>query len=158
MPVTLPRTFVMIVAQHLVHATATGFRRVYIAADSICIPAAPPGRKVIKYHINARSCAAEHPNTITYPVAPPAVNVKNNVAIIDPTYTAVNGNRSGTSMPIKCSYGPLRIANDPMNVRLPQVKDKANFCGRMYIIGKPTAKASAKNSADSINRAQNICG
>eukprot|EP00562_Extubocellulus_spinifer_P019271 CAMPEP_0178598136 /NCGR_PEP_ID=MMETSP0697-20121206/32578_1 /TAXON_ID=265572 /ORGANISM="Extubocellulus spinifer, Strain CCMP396" /LENGTH=91 /DNA_ID=CAMNT_0020235877 /DNA_START=166 /DNA_END=441 /DNA_ORIENTATION=+ len=90
-------------AQHLVHAIMTGFIITYIADVSICIPAAPPGRNVTKYHMRASSCAAEQAITTIYPNAPPTVNVKNKVASMDPKYTIVNGSRSGTSMPMKCA-------------------------------------------------------
>lgn len=43
-----------------------------------------PGRNVTKYHNNASNCNIDDPRTRTYPLAPPAVNVKYIVSIIDP--------------------------------------------------------------------------
>ena len=61
-------------------------------------------------------------------------------------------------MLFKCSTGPLRIPKDPMNVKLPKVNDKANFCGRMASMGTPTKNASAKKRADRKRRPQKTCG
>jgi hypothetical protein len=65
--------------------------------------------------------------------------------------------RSAVNMLAKCSFGPFIIPKLPMNVREPQVKERANFCGFNAIIGKPTKKAKAKNSADKNRRAQKTC-
>ena len=42
----------------------------------------------------------------------------------------------------------------PINVSEPQVKDIANFCGLIAIMGNPTKNASAKNNADRNSKAQ----
>lgn len=66
------------------HPTINGFNMVHNACVSTFIPIAPPGRNVTKYHNNDTNCNADAPNTKTYPCAPPTVNVKYSVAIIDP--------------------------------------------------------------------------
>jgi hypothetical protein len=60
-------------------------------------------------------------------------------------------------MLIKCSLGPFNMAKEHMNMRLPMVNERANFCGLSVIVGKPTKKASAKNSAERNNMAQKTC-
>jgi hypothetical protein len=57
-------------------------------------------------------------------------------------------------MLFKCSTGPLRIPKDPINVKLPKVNDRANFCGRTASMGTPTKKAKAKNIPDTNRRPQ----
>eukprot|EP01083_Nonionella_stella_P245890 854293_1 len=108
----------------------------------------------MRYHINAHNCIPDAINTVTYPFTPCAVNVKYSVAIIEERYTTVNGNRSGVSMPIICGIGPLKIAKLPMKVIDPQVKESANFWGRIVIMGKPTMNPNPKKTADNNKRAQ----
>ena len=59
-------------------------------------------------------------------------------------------------MPRKCASGPLRMAKEHRKRRLPQVNERANFCGRIEIMGRPTAKAKRKKMAERMRRAQNI--
>lgn len=66
----------------------------------------------------------------------------------------VKNMRSAVNMDFRCSTGPFRIPNDPINVNEPHVKESANFCGFNPIIGKPTKKASAKNRAERKRSAQ----
>ena len=49
------------------------------------------------------------------------------------------------------------MANEHMNMRLPMVNDRANFCGLRVIVGNPTKKASAKKRAERNKMAQKTC-
>mmetsp|Transcript_4063 Transcript_4063/g.7199 ORF Transcript_4063/g.7199 Transcript_4063/m.7199 type:complete len:120 (+) Transcript_4063:1146-1505(+) len=71
------------------HPTTKGLSIVHNACVKTFIPIAPPGRNVTRYHNSANSCSADAPSTKRYPCAPPTVNVKYSVIIIDPKYTTV---------------------------------------------------------------------
>ena len=49
----------------LAQANMTGLSIWAMAAKTYCRPAVPPGRKLIRYHNKATSCAAEDPSTMT---------------------------------------------------------------------------------------------
>lgn len=57
----------------------------------------------------------------------------------------------------RCSTGPRRMPKDPINVKEPQVKDIANFCGFTGSIGIPKKNARAKKSTDRNSKPQNTC-
>ena len=84
------------------------------------------------------------------------LKVKYKVANILPKYITVNGRRDVVSMLAICSFGPYRIPKDAINVKEPKVKQRANFWGRIAIMGKPTLKPRRKNRADRKSNAQNI--
>ena len=65
--------------------------------------------------------------------------------------------RSAPHILFRCSIGPFNIPKLPINVSEPQVKESANFCGLIAIIGNPTKNANAKNNADRKSSAQNTC-
>jgi hypothetical protein len=53
--------------------------------------------------------------------------------------------------------GPFRIAKEHIKTSDPRVKERANFCGRKAMRGKPTPKAKPKKTADRNRSAQNTC-
>lgn len=66
----------------------------------------------------------------------------------------VNKSLSLTNMLCKCAMGPLRMAKELINKSDPNVKERANFCGRIAKSGKPTKKAKAKKTAETNSNAQ----
>lgn len=66
------------------HPTINGFSIVHNACVNTFIPIAPPGKNVNRYHNNANNCNADAPKTNKYPCAPPTVNVKYKVIIMEP--------------------------------------------------------------------------
>ena len=60
----------------------------------------------------------------------------------------VKGSLSSVSMPLMWAVGPRNRANELIKSKLPNVKQRANFCGRITITGKPIKKAiNIKNDA-----------
>lgn len=133
----------------------TGCSMAPMALKTKLRPVVPPGRKLTRYHRSATSCTPDATRTRTYPLNPPLVQVRYNVASILPRYIVVKSIRSEANMDTRCSYGPFRIPKLAMKVSDPHVKLSANFCGFNASIGTPTKKARAKKSADKKRSAQN---
>jgi hypothetical protein len=66
-----------------------GFSMCPMAATTYFSPAAPPGKKLIRYHSKPTNCAAEADMTRRYPDAPPKEKVAYNVTNMDPKYRKV---------------------------------------------------------------------
>jgi hypothetical protein len=118
-------------------------------------PVAPPGKKLMRYHMRANTWIADADKTRTYPWIPPLEKVKYKVTSILPRYMVVKNIRSPENMDFRCSMGPVRIPKLPMKVSEPHVKERANFWGLSAIVGRPTKNARAKKTTETIKRAQN---